>query len=60
MSMSTRTITIKRTPSTLNFGGKKIEATGANIEFPFTCKLYNLNEVNHYSNHKILQKKPTG
>jgi hypothetical protein len=55
--MSTMTITIERTPSTLNFGCKQIEVEELSVELHFARKQCSLAEVNSYNIYKVLEKK---
>jgi hypothetical protein len=55
--MSTMTITIERTPRTLNFGGKQIEVEELSVELHFVPKKCSLVEVNSYNDYKVLEKK---
>ena len=52
--MSTMTITIERTPRTLNFGGKQIEVEELSVELPFARKPCSLEKVGGDGNYKVL------
>jgi hypothetical protein len=48
------TITIERTPRTLNFSGKQIEVEELSVDFHFARKPRSLEEVGGYGNYKVL------
>ncbi len=54
VNMKTMTITIERTPRTLNFGGELVQVEELSIELPFARKPTSLEELGGYGNYKVL------
>ncbi len=54
VNMKTMTITIERTPRTLNFGGELVQVEELSIELPFARKPTSLEEFGGYGNYKVL------